>query len=163
MTASDWSPHVIDVACREAQRADLSVQFDVADLYDLHYAKRAFDYVLLTNLGYSLLTPRRRRSRFLNQAGSFLKPGGLFVLSFAAGGETFFSHPLRLLLHRLASQLTRHAPFNQEFKPGDLIADGGLWIHYFLEAGALKDEFKEAGFVIKELLWEEGFAVLTSV
>jgi len=151
------------VARREAQQANLSVQFDLADIYDLRYPEHAFDYLLLANSGYSLLTPRRRRVRFLKQAHSFLNPGGLLVLSFAAAGDMLFCQPLRRPLERLASKLARHAPFNREHERGDLMAGGGFLIHYFLDEVALKDEFEESGFAIKEFLWEEGLAVLTTV
>src|SRR2546428_1088892 len=64
VTACDWSPRMVAEARRRGQGADLPVRFAVADMFNLPYREPAFDYLLLTNSGYSCLFPRGRRIRF---------------------------------------------------------------------------------------------------
>ncbi len=129
------------------------IRFEVADLYDLRYRDNAFDYLLMTNIAHSYLIPKRRRIRFLRQAHSLLKPGGLFILSFAKAKDGSGTGLLQWLLAAAA----RYAPFNKEYEPGDLIL--GAFVHRF-QPEALKQEFEEARFLIREWLWDEGYAVL---
>lgn len=163
VTAVDWSPRTIERARREAERAGLPITFAVADLHDLRYPERTFDHLWLTNRGYSYLTPRERRVGFLRQARLRLQPGGLFLVSFGPGGTPSNHHLLKAALHRLASRFTHHPPFRGEYEPGDFVAEGGLLVHCFLDEAALKGEFEEGGFGIKEWRWEEGFAVLAGM
>lgn len=157
VTGCDWSPRMITAAQCQAQKANLPIRFEVADLYDLQYPANAFDYLLGTNISYSYLMPRRRRIRFLRQAYSFLKPGGLFILSFTparngSDGRHGFSQSLFVRL--------RQCPlFNREYEPGDRLL-GESFFHVF-QPEALKQEFEEAQFIIKEWLWHKGYAVLT--
>jgi SAM-dependent methyltransferase len=154
VTACDWSPRMIAEAHRRAREANLPVRFAVADLYDLTYPEHAFDYLLLTNIAYSYLFPKWRRARFLRQAYSVLKPGGSFIVSFQA--EDGSPAPRGLLL-QLFGRLRRCAPFNRDYEPGDGFS--GSFVHFF-QAEELKQEFKEAQFLIKDWLWNLGFAVL---
>src|SRR3989442_4178999 len=84
---------------RRAREANLPIRFEVADLYDLRYPENEFDYLLLTNIAYSYVFPRRRRVRFLRQAYSGLKTGGGFIVSFSPRTKKppvpppFFLHP----------------------------------------------------------------------
>src|SRR2546425_1768508 len=113
VTACDWSPRMIAEAQRRAQEANLPIRFEVSDLYDLRYPENAFDYVLLTNIAYSLLFPRWRRVRFLRQVSSALKSGGLCIISFVT--EDGSPSPRGLSL-RLLEGLRRCAPFNKEYQ-----------------------------------------------
>jgi len=156
VTASDWSPRMIAEARRRAQEANLPVRFAVADLmYDLPYPEKAFDYLFLTNIAYSYVFPRRNRLRFLRQAHSVLKPGGVFVISFApaSGDPRIPAGPLEWLFIRLR----RWPPFNREYEPGDRFAN--TFIHFF-RSEELAQEFQEAQFLIKDYLWKRGYAVL---
>lgn len=147
---------MIAVACRRAQEENQPVQFAVADLlYDLPYPEKAFDYLFLTNFAYSYVFPRHRRIRFLKQAHSILRPGGVFITSFSpvAGG-----FPPQGILPRLFLKLSRSALFNRSYEPGDGFS--GSFIHLF-QPEELKQEFEETQFIIKEWLWKQGFAVLT--
>lgn len=155
VTACDWSPRMIDAAQRRAQEANLTIRFEVADLYDLHYPGNTFDYLLLPNLAYSHLFPRRRRVHFLTQAYSFLKPGGLFIISFVGSPDS--TDGLEGFPQSLLARLGRYAPFNKEYEPGDQTVN--TFIHLF-PSEALKHEFEEARFIIKEWLWDQGYAVL---
>ena len=148
---------MIAEAQRRAQEANLHVRFAVADLlYDLPYPEKAFDYLFLTNGAYSLVFPRRRRIRFLKQAYSILRPGGVFIISFArvwndrSAAERF--------LQRLCVRLHQYAPFNKDYEPGDDVL--GSFIHFF-QPEELKQEFDEAKFIITAWLWDQGYAVLT--
>jgi len=159
VTACDWSPRMIEEAKRRAREANLSVRFAVANLFDLPYSEKAFDYLLLTNIGYSYLFPRRRRVRFLRQAHAVLKPGGIFIISF-----TTASDDPRIpvgLSEWLFMRLRRWSPFNREYEPGDRFA-GTTFTHYF-RSEELAQEFQEAQFLVKEWLWEEGYAVLVKL
>ena len=145
---------MIAEAQRRAREANLPIRFEVADLYDLRYPENAFDYLLLTNIAYSYVFPRWRRVRFLRQAYSALKPGGSFIISFAA--EDGSPAPRGLLLQILGG-LRRCAPFNKEFEPGDRFE--GTFVHFFRQDD-LKQEFEETKFIIKEWQWKQCFAVL---
>ena len=150
---------MIEEAKRRAREANLSVRFAVANLFDLPYSEKAFDYLLLTNIGYSYLFPRRRRVRFLRQAHAVLKPGGIFIISF-----TTASDDPRIpvgLSEWLFMRLRRWSPFNREYEPGDRFA-GTTFTHYF-RSEELAQEFQEAQFLVKEWLWEEGYAVLVKL
>lgn len=160
--AVDWSPGLVARARREAERAGLPISFEVVDLYDLPDREPRFDTLWLTNRGYSLLTPEKRRVRFLQRARSLLKPGGSLLLSFVSGAAAADPHRLTASLDRLASKLVHQPLFSPEYERGDFIADGGLMVHCFLDPAALKREFHRAGFLVQEWLWEEGFAVLAS-
>ena len=100
--------------------------------------------------------PRRRRIRFLKQAYSILRPGGVFIISFArvwndrSAAERF--------LQRLCVRLHQYAPFNKDYEPGDDVL--GSFIHFF-QPEELKQEFDEAKFIITAWLWDQGYAVLT--
>src|SRR5437879_1666815 len=155
VTACDWSPRMIAEARRRAQEANLPVRFAVADLYDLPYTEKAFDYLFLTNIAYSYVFPRRRRIRLLKQAHSILRPGGVFVIAFACAGGSF---PPKGKLQRLLMKLTRSTLFNRDYEPGDVFSDS--FVHFF-EPEELKREFEEAQFLMKDCLWKQGFAVLT--
>jgi SAM-dependent methyltransferase len=160
VTACDWSPRMVTEAQRRAREANLPVRFAVADLMDdLPFPEKTFDYLLLTNRTYSCLFPRRRRIRFLRQAHSVLKPGGVFIISFApaSGNPRIPARPLEWLFMRLR----QWPPFNREYEPGDRIAGSGL-IHYF-RSEELVQELQEAKFLIKELLWDRGYAVLVKL
>jgi ubiquinone/menaquinone biosynthesis C-methylase UbiE len=141
---------MIAEARRRAREANLPVRFTVANLFDLPYPEHAFDYLLLSYFGYSVLFLRRRRIRFLRQAHSVLKPGGLFIVSVATA-----SHAPRRL--RLFGVLSRFAPFNREYEAGNAISGG--FMHSFQEDD-LRQEFEEAKFIIKDWLWDKGYAVL---
>ena len=156
VTACDWSPRMIAVAQRRAREANLPIRFEVADLYDLRYPENEFDYLLLTNIAYSYVFPRWRRVRFLRQAYSVLKPGGVFIVSFAPGANGSPVPPGFLL--QLLGGLSRCAPFNKEYEPGDGFAD--TFVHFFQQHD-LKQEFEEAQFIITDWLWKRGYAVLT--
>ena len=156
VTACDWSPRMIAEAQRRARDANLPIRFEVADLYDLRYPENAFDYLLLTNIAYSYVFPRRRRVRFLRQAYSVLKPGGVFIVSFAPGTKDSPARPRFFL--QLLGGLSRCTPFNKEYEPGDGFAD--TFVHFFQQHD-LKQEFEEAQFIIKDWLWKRGYAVLT--
>jgi len=159
VTACDWSPRMTAEARRRVQDTNLYVRFAVADLMDdLPYSENTFDYLLLTNIAYSYLFPRRRRVRFLRQAHSVLKAGGVFIISFAPanGDPRIPAGPSEWLFMRLR----RWAPFNREYEPGDRIA--GTFTHFF-RSEELAHEFQEARFLIKEWLWEKGYAVLVKL
>jgi SAM-dependent methyltransferase len=149
---------MIAEARRRAQEANLPVRFAVADLmYDLPYPGKTFDYLLLTNIAYSYIFPKWRRVRFLGQAHSVLKPGGIFIISFAraSGDPRIPAGPLEWLFMRLR----RWPPFNQEYEPGDRFAGDRNFTHFF-RSDELAQEFQEAQFHVKECLWENGYAVL---
>jgi SAM-dependent methyltransferase len=157
--ACDWSPLMIAEARRRAQAAHLSVRFAVADLYDLPYPENAFDYLLLTNFSYSCLFPKWRRVRFLRQAHSVLKAGGIFILSFTpASGDPRIPAGLS---EWLFMRLRRWAPFNREYEPGDRFV-GATFTHFF-RSEELAQEFQEARFLVKDWLWDEGYAVLVKL
>jgi SAM-dependent methyltransferase len=156
VTACDWSPRMIADARRRAQDANLPVLLAVADLMcDLPYRKQAFDYLLLTNIAYSYIYPRWRRVRFLRQAHSILKHGGVFIISFTpARGNPGIPAGLS---EWLFMRLRRWPPLNREYEPGDCFAD--TFIHFF-RSEELCQEFQEAQFIIKDWLWDQGYAVL---
>jgi SAM-dependent methyltransferase len=156
VTGYDWSPEMIAAAQRRAQEEGLPIRFEVADLYDLHFPDNAFDYLLLTNIAYSYLIPRSRRMRFLRQAFSVLRPRGLFIISFA--GAVDGPSRRRGFFEPLFKRLSRYAPFNPDYEPGDKIR--GSFFHVF-QPEELRQEFEEAKFLIKEWLWKQGCAVLT--
>ena len=156
--ACDWSPGMIAEARRRAQDAKLPARFAVADLMqDLPYAENAFDYLYLSGYGY--LFPRWRRVRFLRQAHLVLKPGGVFIIAFPPAREDpgIPAGPSEWLFMRLR----RWAPFNRAYEPGDRCV-GGTLVHYFRSA-ELAGEFQEAEFLVKEWLWDEGYAVLVKL
>ena len=147
---------MIAEAQRRAREANLPIRFEVADLYNLRYPENGFDYLLLTNVAYSYVFPRWRRVRFLRQAYSVLKPGGVFIVSFAPG--TKGAPALPGFFRQLLGGLSRCAPFNKQYEPGDGFAD--TFVHFFQQHD-LKQEFEEAQFIITDWLWKRGFAVLT--
>jgi SAM-dependent methyltransferase len=149
---------MIAEARRRAQETNLTVLIAVADMVDLPYREQAFDYLLLTNIAYSYIFPRWRRVRFLRQAHSVLKPGGIFIISFApASGDPGIPAGLS---EWLFMRLRRWAPLNREYEPGDCFAD--TFIHFF-RPEELCQEFQEAQFLIKEWLWDRGYAVLVKL
>ena len=159
VTACDRSPRMVAEARRRAQAANLTVQFAVADLmHDLPYPEKAFDYLFLTNIAFSYIFPRWRRVRFLRQAHSVLRPGGVFIISFARarGDAKIPAGPAEWLFMRLR----RWAPFNREYQPGDRFE--GTFTHFF-RPKELADEFQEAPFLVKEWLWDQGYAVLVKL
>lgn len=158
VTASDWSPRMVAAAQRRAQEATLAIRFAVADLYNLPYREEAFDYLLLTNIAYSYIFPRRRRIRFLRQAHSVLKSGGIFIISFFS--ERGGSKTRPGLLESLFMKLRLWSPFNREYEPGDQFS--GSFTHVF-HAEDLAQEFQEVQFLIKEWLLERGYAVLVKL
>jgi SAM-dependent methyltransferase len=155
VTACDWSPRMIAEARRRVQEAHLPVRFAVVDLFDLPYPEHTFDYLLLTNIAYSYLFPRHRRLRFLRQAYSTLRSGGVFIISFACGEGSF---PPQGKLQRLFMKLRQVALFNRDYEPGDHMR--GSFLHLF-RPEELRQEFDEAKFFITDGLWNEGYAVLT--
>ena len=158
VTATDWSPRMVAEARRRSREADLPIRFAVADIFSLPYREQTFDYLLLTNSAYSCIFPRRRRIRFLREAHSVLKSGGIFIISFASaqGG----SKARAGLLESLFMKLRLWPPFNREYEPGDRFL--GSFAHIF-HAEDLAQEFHEAEFLIKDCLWNEGYAVLVRV
>jgi SAM-dependent methyltransferase len=160
VTACDWSPRMIAEARRRAREANLPVRLTVADLMDdLPYRERAFDYLLMTNIAYSYIFPSRRRVRFLGQAHSVLRPGGVFIVSFAParGNPGIQAGPSEWLFMRLRGR----APFNREYELGDRLV-AGTFVHFF-RSQELAEEFQEPRFLIKEWLWDQGYAVLVKL
>ena len=158
VTATDWGPGMITEAQRRAREAGLPIRFAVADMFSLPYREQTFDYLLLTNISYSYVFPRWRRIRFLRQAHSVQKPGSIFIISFARarGGSK-----ARLgLLETLFMKLSRWPPFNREYEPGDQFS--GSLTHFF-HSEDLAQEFQEAQFLIKDWLWDKGYAVLVKL
>ena len=159
VTACDRSPRMVAEARRRAQEAHLPVRLAVADLLDdLPYPEKAFDYLFLTNIALSYIFPKWRRVRFLRQAHSVLRPGGLFIISFmrARGDPRIPAGPSEWLF----MGLRRWAPFNREYEPGDRFE--GTFTHFF-RSEELANEFQEARFLVKEWLWDEGYAVLVKL
>jgi SAM-dependent methyltransferase len=141
VTACDWSPRMIAEARRRAREANLRVRLAVADLMDdLPYRERAFDYLLMTNIAYSYIFPSRRRVRFLGQAHSVLRPGGVFIVSFAParGNPGILAGPSEWLFMRL-----RGRAFNREYEPGDRLV-AGTFVHFF-RSQELAEEFQGHG------------------
>jgi len=155
VTACDWSPRMIAEARHRAQEANLPIRFAVADLCDLPYHEKAFDYLFLTNVAYSLVFPRHRRMRFLKQAYSLLRPGGVFIVSFACAPDGLQGEGR---LQRLFMKLRRIALFNQDYEPGDSVRDP--FIHLF-QPEEVRREFEEVSFIITDWLWRQSYAVLT--
>ena len=156
VTACDWSPRMIAEGRRRAREANLPGRLAVADLTDdLPYRERAFDCLLMTNIAYSYIFPSRCRVRFLRQAHSVLKPGGVFIISFALarGNPRIPAGPSEWLFMRLRGR----GPFNREYEPGDRLE--GAFIHFF-RLEELAHEFQEARFLVKEWLGDQGYAVL---
>jgi len=154
VTACDWSPRMIAEAQRRAREANVPVRFAVADLYDLPYHEMAFDCLFLTNIAYSYVFPRHRRMRLLEQAYSILRPGGLFIISFAPARGSF---PGQGFSQWLFMKLKRFALFNKDYEPGDRYI--GSFVRFF-QPEELRQEFGEAKFLVKEWLWGKQFAVL---
>ena len=155
VTACDWSPRMVAEARRRAQEANVRVRFAVADLtQELPYAENAFDYLFLSGYGY--LFPRWRRIGFLTQAHAVLKLGGVFILGFppAKDDARIPAGPSEWLFMRLR----RWPLFNRAYEPGDRLV-AGAFVHFF-RSEELAEEFQEARFLIKEGLWDEGYAVL---
>ena len=158
VTATDWGPGMITAAQRRAREAGLPIRFAVADMFSLPYREQTFDHLLLTNIAYSYIFVRRRRIRFLGQAHSVLKSGGIFIISFArAWGD---SKAPGGLLERLFMRLSQRSPFNREYEPGDRFS--GTFTHFF-RSEELAQEFQEAQFLIKDWLWDKGYAVLVKL
>ena len=150
---------MIAEAQRRAREANLPIRFEVADLYDLRYPENGFDYLLLTNIAYSYVFPRWRRVRFMRQAHSVLKPGGIFFISFAPATDD--PRITAGLLEWLFTTLRRWPPFNREYEPGDRFS-GTTFTHFF-RSEELAQEFEEARFLVKEWLWEKSYAVLVKL
>jgi SAM-dependent methyltransferase len=95
----------------------------------------------------------------LRQAHSVLKPGGVFIISFAhAGGDPRIpAGPSEWLF----MWLRRWPPFNREYEPGDRFV-GATFTHFF-RSEELCQEFQEAQFLLKEWLWEKGYAILVKL
>src|SRR5438093_6716085 len=121
VTACDWSPRMIAEAQRRAREANLPIRFEVADLYDLPYPEDAFDYLMLTNIAYSYVFPRWRRVRFLRQAYTVLKPGGVCIVSFAPG--TNGSPARRAFFLSVLGVLIRSAAFIKDYASVDAFLD----------------------------------------
>ncbi|SRR5712692_515895 len=158
VTASDWGSRMVGEAQRRAREADLPIRFAVADLYNIPYQEQTFDYLLLTNIAYSCLFPKRRRIWLLRQAHSVLKPGGVFIISFAPARGSAQTTPR--LLETLFMSLRQWPPCNREYEPGDRFE--GTFIHYF-QPEELRQEFGEAQFLIKDWLYDKGYAVLVKL
>src|SRR5881397_1109967 len=138
VTACDRSPRMVAEARRRAQEAHLPVRLAVADLLDdLPYPEKAFDYLFLTNIALSYIFPKWRRVRFLRQAHSVLRPGGVFIISFARarGDPRIPAGPSEWLF----MGLRRWAPFNREYEPGDRFE--GTFTHFF-RSEELANEFQ---------------------
>lgn len=157
VTACDWSPRMVAEARRRAEEANVSVRLAVADLMEgLPYREKTFDYVFLSGYGY--LFPRSRRIGFLRQTHGVLKFGGVFIVGFPpAKASRLPAGPSEWLFMRLR----RWSPFNKEYEPGDRLV-AGTFVHFF-RPRELADEAQEAGFLIKEELWDEGYAVLVKL
>lgn len=157
VTATDWGSHMVSEGRRRALEAGLSIRFAVADMFNLPFGKEVFDCMLLTNIAYSYLFPRNRRIRFLRQAHCVLKSGGVFIISFALiHGDTVPAGALEPLFRTLRLW----PPFNREYETGDLLA--GTFSHTF-RPEQLREEFEEAQFVIKDQVWDQGYAVLVKL
>ena len=156
VTACDWSPRMIAAARSRAQASNLPVSFEVADLYNLQYPENSFDYAVLTNLTYSYFLPRGRRIRLLKQVHSFLKPGGLFLVSFMRGRPR--RNGRRSLSEALFLRLARYAVFNQEYQPGICITANTC--EHLFQKEELREEFEEVHFSIKEWLWSDEYVLL---
>lgn len=154
----DTNPVAVRTAQRFARQAGLPVHFHRADLADLPYADRSFDFALLATTMYSAIPGTGRRQAWLIRLGRLLKAGGLIILSYERelpppSRTRAITRPLNALLHKLPGA-------NRDYRTGDSYS-ADHYMHVFQNEAEIRDELIGAGASIRELRWTRGYAVVS--
>lgn len=154
----DFHSGVLALARGAAEERKVPARFVRGDFLSLPCRASSFDYILMAGTMYSAIAGRAARRAWLRQLGQLVKPGGLVILSFqpahGSGGR----------LDRLAGKLKRRlaglSGANSSYQDGDVYRRGHFF-HLFQEEVELKQEFQEAGAVVRELCWPGQYAILS--
>ena len=127
VTASDVSPQMIEVASkpRETVAPGLQPKFEVADIFNLHFATNSFDIAVSIRLFHLL-----NRSERIVALGQMAKVSDLVVVDYSH--KCSLKHFSRVVRYRLG---LRKEP-RQRFSRADLIKEVG-----------------EAGLELRDLIW----------
>jgi len=154
----DSSFDALLIARRLAAIRGTSVRLQQGDYLALPYRAGSFDYALLSSIMYSAIPGRAGRQAWLRDLARILAPGGFALLSFLPPREA--RSRVQALCRRLNRVLIRLPGANRAYQPGD---DCGMvhFLHTFQDEEEIRGELAGAGAIIRELVWNQGYAVVS--
>lgn len=149
----------LHIAAARASASHLPVIFIQGDFRRLPIGNRQADCLFLSSVMYSAIPGRRQRQECIRQFLRVLRQEGKIVLNF------LISHEWQTKSHRLIASVNRWflklPGSNQDYQLGDFCSHSHF-MHAFLDETELRAELTEAGAIILELNWMEGYAVIAS-
>jgi SAM-dependent methyltransferase len=154
----DLNRNVLLIGSRRAAADRVPASFVQADFLAPPILPSRFDWIFVSGLMYSSNPGRQRRQAWVKSLRSTLKKGGKIVLNF------YISRDLETSAHRLSQTLNRWLLWlpgsNQAYQVGDSCTQGHF-LHTFIDEQEIRSELIEAGAVIIELNWNNGFAAIS--
>jgi SAM-dependent methyltransferase len=156
----DADPMAVRYAVRMARNAKGAVSFVQANFLELPVAHKVFEYILISNSMYSSVPGILVRQNWLRTLSRLLMPAGLLILSFIPEW-----HPVsrsKRLCTVLNGVLAKLPGSSSNYQRGDE-AYNGHFLHAFQDEQELKSELVGAGGLIRQLNWDNHYAVLSFV
>ncbi len=147
VTGVDFVQEMINCAQQNASQANLSLSFEAADITKLRFPDASFDYASLLYGIYGTIASRNLRITFLKQIKLILKPGGFFIFNFFIKNNPNSSYRSKAL--KALGFITLG---NMNYQPGDELSDTDEFIHFFRDEEELRQEIKDSGLGLEEIV-----------
>lgn len=147
----------LHVAIRTARTMQVPAFFVQGDFHHLPFARRQFDYIIMSGIMYSSIPGRLRRQTWLRELAEHLVPGGVVILNFLIDRSP--RSRTRRISEAINRLLVTLPGANHSYQPGDGCAQGHF-LHAFQDEDEIRQELEEAGAVVHELDWKRGFSVV---
>lgn len=154
----DSSFAALRIAQRLAESQETPARLQQGDYLALPYAAGSFDYALLSSIMYSAIPGRAGRQAWLRDVARILAPGGLAMLSFLP--EQNAPGRVQTLCRHLNRALVKLPGANRAYQAGDDCAMVHF-LHTFQDEEEIRGELTGAGAMIREIAWNQGYAVVS--
>jgi SAM-dependent methyltransferase len=146
------------VASHQAMTRGLRLFVAQADFQAIPILPARIDYIFLSGIMYSAIPGRQQRQAWVRSLRACMNEHGLVVLNFLIGRE--IGTRTHRLIHRLNRWLMALPGANQSYQLGDTFTQGHF-LHAFVDEEEIRSELCDAGAMVDQLDWQEGFAVLS--
>ena len=146
------------VASQHAMARGLHLLFAQADFLAIPIGLARVDYVFMSGIMYSSIPGRQQRQAWVRSLRACMNEHGLVVLNFLIGRE--IGTRTHRLIHRLNRWLMSLPGANRSYQLGDTFSQNHF-LHAFVDEEEIRSELRDAGAIVDQLHWHEGFAVLS--
>lgn len=151
VTGIDFVEEMVARTIENANQRALNIQGLVQEFSKLNLTADTYDVIWFSRSMYSGVPTRKRRVEMLRILIQALRPGGVFVCQFHRDRKVIPSKR-GVFIRRLIALITLG---NLEYEPGDILWGNVEFLHAFSSEIEVRDELKEAGFVVENPVGED--------